>query len=357
MSSKLQRTPPPKPQSKTIMDTGTSENGVPPQAPERGCEPPVALSAAMSTGAALPLTSFRLSTPILQSSNSTPNLSDTAQCQDETNVTFRAHGKRKHEKDETSDLHVMINSVRGMFSSFSLDMETRLNAIQDSVRVIREQNSEITKSVEYMSDKHDELLKRIEILENEKRDDRSIICSLEDKLDLLERKSRASCIEIRNIPLTQTDKNKFESKRDLCDIVTTLSDALNNKINLSEIRDVYRTPERKDNMRPIVVEFCSVIRKENMLQAVKDFNKNKSNDTKLHTHHLHLHGPKKGIFISETLTHKTQKLFYLAREFAKDNNFNFCWTSRGMVYLRKAEGLPYCRIVSESDLDKLRNKK
>lgn len=291
----------------------------------------------------------------LQHASSTPNLNDAFWTKGENFCFANRSGKRKHDgMDETSDFHVFMNSMRSMFSTFTSEMDSRLHTLHVSVTAIREQNCEITKSIEYMSNKYDEMLKRIEALEKDKRDDKKIIQSLEDKIETLERKSRSSCIEIRNLPSRPSIENKPETKEDLCNIIKTLSNTLNVKLEECELKDVYRTSARKDSSKPIIVEFCSVMKKDNLLRAVKDFNKHKSNDDKLNTQHLNFLGPKKGVFISETLTSRAQQLFYIAREFAKEFHYDYCWTSRGMIYLRKAENLPYVRVICESDIEKLR---
>lgn len=285
----------------------------------------------------------------MQQYGSTPNLNE-GEC-------IRA-GKRKHDgSDDTQDFRAFMNTMRGMFSSLTLSVESRLNALQESMTVIRDQNNEITKSIDYMSEKYDEMLKRIEDLEQEKRLDKKTILALEEKLEFFERKSRSSCLEIRNIPCKPVEDHKPESKSDLCNVLKTLSSTLSIKLEDSEVKDIYRTSARKDATRPIVVDFCSIIKKDSVLRAVKDFNKNKSNDDKLNTLHLNVVGPKKGVFISETLTHKTQQIFYKAREFAKEFNYMYCWSSRGLIYLRKAENLPYVRVTCESDIEKLKSTK
>lgn len=69
---------------------------------------------------------------------------------------------------------------------------------------------------------------------------------------------------------------------------------------------------KKDQFQPIILEFCSALKKEKTMDAVKKFNKNKSNNEKLNATHLDPTLPKKPIFVSESLTQKTQHLFYLA---------------------------------------------
>lgn len=349
----VKRSPPPTPklQSLANMDVETTKDDT-----SAMCDASLASANIVPTASSTLHAHSTLPLPLLsgaarfgasvQQYGSTPNLSD--------GESVRA-GKRKHDgTDDTQDFRALMNTMRGMFTSFTLSVESRLNALQESLTVIRDQNSEITKSIDYMSEKYDEMLKRVEDLEQEKRQDKKTILALEEKLEFFERKSRSSCLEIRNIPGKPVDDKKPESKSDLCNVLKTLSSTLSIKLEDSEVKDIYRTSARKDSMRPIVVEFCSIIKKDSLLRAVKDFNKNKSNENKLNTVHLNLAGPKKGIFISETLTLKTQQLFYKAREFAKEFKYNYCWSSRGLIYLRKAENLPYVRIMSESDIQKLK---
>lgn len=124
----------------------------------------------------------------------------------------------------------------------------------------------------------------------------------------------------------------------------------------SEIKDIYRTNSGKETSKPIIVEFTSVLKKEKVLKATKDFNKTRRKEEKLSSETLKLPGTRKPIFLSETLTFKAQKLFYLSREFAKVNGYTFCWTSRGYVYLRKAENMPTVRIDTTADLENLKSK-
>ncbi|KOB65182.1 Zinc finger DNA binding protein [Operophtera brumata] len=82
----------------------------------------------------------------------------------------------------------------------------------------------------------------------------------------------------------------------------------------------------------------------------RKFNKDSSKFT---TEHLHLSGPATPIFISENLTSKMKRLFYLAREAAKAKDYKFCWVSHGKIFVRRRENGPLVRFLSEADLEKL----
>ncbi|XP_011557012.3 uncharacterized protein LOC105387907 [Plutella xylostella] len=253
--------------------------------------------------------------------------------------------KRKFEGEEANDIAIMM---KDMFSKLSKEQNQRFHDLQSCINNLSEENSELVKSIELMNHKYDEFLSRITRLESERKTDKVIISQLEDRIETMERKARASGIEIRNIP-----KTSGETKNELCAIVKSLGKTLNVDIHDHDIRDIYRI-KSKDSTNPIITEFSSVLKKEKILKASKDFNKNKSKGDKLNTSHFQIKTPVKPVFLSETLTYKAQRLFYLARDLQRNYNFAFCWTSHGVVYLRRDENSPQIRVTNETDLEGLR---
>lgn len=244
------------------------------------------------------------------------------------NITERK--KRKHE-GEKSDISEIISK---MFSSFSNEQDKRFQ--------------ELKTSIDLMSNKYDQFLSKINCLEKERQSDKLIIKELEDKLETLERKTRVAGIEIRNIP-----KQNGETKDTLVSEISKLGGILSVDINTNNIKDIYRL-KSKDSSDPIVVDFTSVLIKDKVLKSVKTFNKSKQKGSKLNTNHLNANYSQKPIYISEALTHKTQRLYYLARQFRKSHGYSFCWTANGIVYLKNNEDSPHIRINNDADLEKLR---
>lgn len=260
----------------------------------------------------------------LQHCESEPNLRALT-----VNVTERK--KRKYE-DENLDVTGLIKE---MFSTFSNQQEKRFQ--------------ELKTSLEVMSSKYDEFLQKISTLEKERKQDKILIKELEEKLEMSERKSRGAGIEIRNIP-----KQNGETKENLCTEIMQLGKALSVNIDDSYIRDVYRL-KSKDASNPVVVDLTSVLLKDKILKAVKTFNKTRAKGEKLNATHLNHSYQPKPLYISETLTHKTQRLYFLARQFKQSHGYDFCWTTNGFVYLKKNEDSHHIRINHDVDLDKLRN--
>lgn len=256
---------------------------------------------------------------------------------------LNTRNRRKREHEEMSELKT---EMRGLFSSLS-------NVVEKRFTEIKQQNSEMSASLQFMSDKYDALLEKLHNLEEDRVRDRKYISQLEEKVEALERKLRSTGLEIRNVPKTVQDGNKFETKEDISSFVINLAKTIELPLVDSDIKDAYRVNSSKNADKPIIVELNSVIKKENLLRAVKTFNKSKGKEQKLNTTHLNVPGPAKPIFVSETLTSKAQRLFYMAREFTRDYGYTYCWTSRGQVYIRKNDGQPLLRIESEADFFKL----
>ena len=116
----------------------------------------------------------------------------------------------------------------------------------------------------------------------------------------------------------------------------------------TDIRDIFRI-NKKEGIPTIIVDFVHPKTKQDIVKKVRNFNK-KNSSNKLNTSHIKLQGPSKPIYVSECLTQKAQRLYYLARNFAKDNLYQFCWTSRGRVYIKRAEEEKQILIDTAADL-------
>lgn len=273
----------------------------------------------------------------LQHSESVPDLRDLA-----VNITERK--KRKFDENEC-DFYTVIQE---MFDTFSKEQQVRFQDLDNTIKEVNAQNVELRNSVEVMSKKYDEFLIKISNLESEKIEDKNTIKLLEERLETQERKSRGTGIEIRNLP-----KTYGETKDHLCSDVIKIGQTVGLKIDCSTIRDIYRIPA-KDGSNPVIVEFITVLTKDSVLREVKNFNKSKTKGNKLNTTYINSDYPLKPIYISETLTQKTQKLYYQARMFKKSYGYTFCWTSNGIVYLKKNADASQIRITNATDLEKLR---
>ena len=151
-----------------------------------------------------------------------------------------------------------------------------------------------------------------------------------------------------NIPQV-SDESSTSLIKTMCNIGTTVGVG----IGESQLRDIYRLPGKSttsSSPRPIIAEFTSVQTKQTLLSAVRTYNKGRGRDDKLNTAVIGMPGERRPVYISEHLPASTKKLFYQAREFAKNNTFKFCWISNGNVFLRKLEGEKQILVSSEKCL-------
>lgn len=290
----------------------------------------------MSPAASTPSESdtIRTSNPTINLSGSYPNLSS----MDSVNVSSR-NLKRKHDHD----LANFMKEIRDLLEESKAQSEIKFTSLQKSMTEIISQNTELKKSIEFINKKYDDIKIRLDNTERDRKVDRTYINLLEDKVENLERILCLSKIEFRNVP-----SREGESKEDLRNIVSDTAKVLDINLERHEVKDIFRV-SKKGGGSSIIADFVSVSTKENMLQKVRSYNR-KNTQARLSTAHINIPGDKKPIYLSERLTTKSQRLFFLARKFASENNFKFCWTSLGKVFLRQMEGSQHILIKSEDDL-------
>ncbi|KAJ8724445.1 hypothetical protein PYW08_015919 [Mythimna loreyi] len=235
-------------------------------------------------------------------------------------------------------------------------MKTGNAAAANDLREAKRRDEEIKESISFLSEKYDVALKQIESLKSEKNEDKKRIIALEERVDYLEKKTCSATIEIRNVPKLISEQNKYEGKEDLSNFICKMGKIVDAEIKYNDIKDIYRIkPHEKSNgTGTIIAEFSTVLGKERVLTATKKFNKDKQLCDKLHTEHFNLKSEKKPIYVSESITKKTAKLFSQVREFAKANGFT-CWIFRGAVFLRFKNN-ERVQIKSEHDLASIQNK-
>lgn len=279
--------------------------------------------------------------------NSEPDLTTSETEQTMARVTLRQ--KRRHDSEQSAEMKSLREDIMSSLETLRKEQKEKFGVLQHNLDQIKVQNSELKNTVDFLSDKYDDLLSKLTLLEKDKRCTLEYVALLEEKVEMMERNSKSSSLEIRNVP-----KKPNESKDDLMDIVKNLGTAVNTDIQAVELRDIYRlTSNRKPQIDgAITVEFTSALKKDKLLTNIKNYNRD-HNTNKLNTSHIKMPG-NSPIFISESLTTKARKLFYQAREFTKLNGYAYHWTSHGKVYIKRKEGAPARRITQESDFEGLK---
>lgn len=259
----------------------------------------------------------------------------------------QARLKRKRECTCEDKIQTVLVEMKALMTQFNANQDAKFNNLQSNINAILDQHKSFRDSIDFISKQYDDLKDKIDTLETERRSNHEYIHSLETKIENLERNLLVTSLEFRSIPM----KPK-ETKEDLISLIKTTGNALNIPINCSDIKNVYRLPSKKPNtIRPIIVDFTSTILKDKILNATKTLNKQRS--TRLTTSVLKIDSSATPVYISESVTPKTKRLHFLAREFASARKYDYCWITNGKIYLRKKEGANLVRIQTESDLRKL----
>ncbi|CAG5039190.1 unnamed protein product [Parnassius apollo] len=276
-----------------------------------------------------------------------------------SNITQREN-KRRRTSDADSETEIVstdaINELKTMLETFVNIQNTRLDNIEKKLAlvtnqnvIIQQTNSEIEKSINFVSDRIDNLQKDVSNIEKDRKALESQINTINTKFDALEKYIRKTSIEIRNVP-----KIRGENRETLFKYAHTLITNLNVSMEQKNLRDVYRLPSKADaTSSTIVAELGSSLHRSQVIDAVKRYTKDNPKDS-LNCNHMGIMNVKSSIYVSEHLTTKSKRLYFLARDIAKTMGYSYYWTSNDNVYLRRKEGDPHILIRNESQLSELK---
>ncbi|KAI5637468.1 hypothetical protein NE865_09755 [Phthorimaea operculella] len=281
--------------------------------------------------------------------------SDTSRDQDNFNnvntVSRKPNGQDMNtsNSDPISDLK---QEMRQLMRHFTLSQKEELKTMNDTLMGIKQSNLDIQTSINSLSEQNKMINSRVTALEEDTKDNRDYIILLEDKLEKVETNNRKANLELKNVPSVPN-----ESKEHLINMILSLAETVNCELSAPYIKDIYRIRTKKSQTQqekkdPIIIELSSVLKKTELLQKVKQFNK--TYKTKLLAKHLgHKQQEETPVFLSENLTPRAARLYFLARDLKKSKEYKFCWTSFGKVFVRESENSPIIHIHSETQAHQL----
>lgn len=309
---------------------------------------------------------------MISQTHSEPDISSVGATSEHENINIAARHKRaRMENSPGSELRdfklELKEEIKQMLLSWKNDQETSFTKIITDQNVIlsklvaeisdlklqntqiQKTNLEIEKSMSFISQQYEEMKDYIITLQKERKDQKEYIENLESKVRDLQLASRSSSVEVRNIPPKEN-----ETMIDLTNVISKLGAALDLPIPSSTIRDIHRLPGKPGMNRSIIAEFTSVDMKNSLLATARRYNLRHEKECKLNTELIGLPGERRPVYIAEHLPPTAKKLFYLAREFAKQQGYQFCWSSSGNIFLRKEHGAKHILVKSEKHLLELR---
>lgn len=284
----------------------------------------------------------------LNRSCSETNISQGMQIKTPPTNTINRSLKRARENND-DNIFTFKQEIKEIMTNLFKKQENELKVISSMQCEMRQSNLNIEKSITFLMSQNEEYKKKIDILERETQEDKKYILLLENRIEDIQRENRKANIVLNNVPV-----KKEENKEDLMDIVLSFTSAIGCPLNKASIKDIYRVrPKKQDMVRaPIIFETASTLIKSEIMKLTKSFNY--KNQTKLRAKHLGFKTSEDTpIFVTEHLTTKGSRLYYLARDVAKSKKYKFCWTSYGKIYIRKNENSSIITIYNEAQIQQL----
>ncbi|KAL0859559.1 hypothetical protein ABMA27_010701 [Loxostege sticticalis] len=258
--------------------------------------------------------------------------------------------KRPRETETSpSEFARFKEEIKELISTLMRNQSQKIEEITDSLKEIKHTNSNIETSISLLTSQNEDFCRKIEALEQQAKRDMEYISILEERIEDLQRSSRKSSIELKNVPRKQN-----ECRSDLMNMITNLAKTVKVDMCSRDIKDIFRLKTRKESEKtpPIIIELSSTLIKTDLLKKTKEFNS--KNKTKLQAKHLGLTIKEDTpVFISELLTAKGARLHFLSRDLVKSKKYKYCWTSFGKVFVRKDDNSKIILIQSESQIHDL----
>lgn len=224
---------------------------------------------------------------------------------------------------------VAESEVMQMMMKSMSQITTQLAAITTQLQQQQGTLLQINENITNLNDKVIEL-------QNQNKEKEKRIDDMENKMHTLEQKIIRKNIEINNIQNEDINVNE---------IVQLVAGKASVNIEESDIDNVYRTKNKKK----IVVEFCTMRKKKELMANIKghrleaaDINKDDGDGKN-----------NKYIYVNDQLTAHKNRLLWLAKKKARDVNWRFVWVKDGEIYAKKQENESMLKIISESDVEKM----
>ncbi|XP_014363306.2 uncharacterized protein LOC106714715 [Papilio machaon] len=274
---------------------------------------------------------------------------DMTESNPQTSLVTARDKRKKANVDFSVEFNYFKEEMRELIISRTSAQEQELKKIAPTLIEIQQSNRNIENSIAFLTAQNEEYKKQIEKLQRQAQEDKKYVTLLEEKIEDMQKGMRKTCFEVKNVP-----KKESETKEDLIDMITCLTKNIGCEVDKKDIKDIYRVRGKTDGAQktPIVVETVSTILKNDILKMSKSFNIRHKD--KISARHLGLRsGEDTPVFITENLTAKSARLYFLGRDLVKSNSYKFCWTAYGKVYVRKDEKSPVVLIKNESQIQQL----
>ncbi|XP_068738150.1 uncharacterized protein [Montipora capricornis] len=254
--------------------------------------------------------------------------------------------------------------------SIRREIKTEILELKSSIKALTERCNELEKSQDFVSKKYDTAIAALQSVKSEisnlDKKHTTIVNSLEEKLgelagtidrqdqslyrvesalDETQQYLRRDCLEINGVPISS-----YENPNQLVKEVGLFAGV---EIDDRHIAAAHKLPDSKNVKNRLIVKFIQRDKREELYKHRKNLvGKNIS----------HLPSVEDGsgkIFINESLTSYRKRLFGRIREYKRNNNLKYLWTSNGKIMLKVNDTSPTQAFVTheqfEDYLDQISN--
>ena len=255
------------------------------------------------------------------SSSSTPQ-----QPNKKVNITLDAPTEYDELLDFFDNISTQDTDVKEQFETF-LNSSLVQNVIQTRIsRAVSKELTAVQDEVSFLKGSIDSLINMVHVLQDENKQLKVDIGTLQKENDSLEQYSRRDSLRIHNdwpeYPREDTDAKVIEMTKT----------HMNMDIRPEDISRSHRVGPNKGTPRPIIVKFVSHRTKSKLYKARGTLKMGGEATSKL--------------FVTEDLTKKRQAMFAEARHLKKQNFIQDCWTTDGNLFVRDAQAK--VKIFSDS---------
>lgn len=223
-------------------------------------------------------------------------------------------------------------------------------ALRSEIRDLRNEQTELIKSIEHAHESIEELKRKldIEVAKNEQitkenealRAGNSTLDRRTEELDKRivrqEQYSRNANIEIQGV-----ESKEGES---VANIVSEIGRVIEEPVSDSDLETCHRVPTRKPDKTNIVVQFKSRAKRDIFLKKAK---KHRLTNTDIGL------GTQTPIYVNEHLCPALKKLLGMAVQRKREHDWKFVWCTNGKILAKQTEDSNSVHITCEKDLAKI----
>lgn len=224
------------------------------------------------------------------------------------------------------------------------DREKNENTEDITNTTIYQKLSEMQKSLEFLSEKFDEIQKENAELRNILKEQKKCNKMLEEKVNTLEKiidRNEREAIQ-NDLVICGISKDQAEN---ITETTKKIFKKLSSDFNDDEIKNCYWKHQNQEN-NSIVVTLKNKEAREKILKARKTVGS-------LQTKECQIIGRNNNLYINEHLTTLAGQLFYAARNSKKEKKVKYAWVRDGNVYVRKTENSEKIRLTQLTDIEQI----